>query len=336
MTSAEGGTVKVAADGAVLWSKPFGSLVSAAPDGGVLVAGSFEGDVDIDGVTLTAEGTHDVFVAKLDANGTVERLTQLGGAGDERVQSLAATPDGRAILSGAGLGTVALDEAHAIAWQKAFYGFVAADAAASVFVTGALTGSVDFGGGALASAGGADVFVVKLGAEGSHEWSRRYGDVRTQQEGQAIATDPEGNLVIGGVFDGSIDFGDGAHTVGACPSEVWCKQWGFVAKLDTNGETLFSHARGPMRAVAGVAATSTGAVFASGSLPGNVEPYRIPLLIALDEAGEKLWERMEWPETGLGAGRQVAVDGCDAVLWSVSARPELEDRERAYLAKLVD
>ncbi len=336
MTSLGGGTVKVAADGAVLWSKPFGSIVATAAEGGVLVAGSFEDSVDVDGATLTANGAHDVFVAKLSADGTLERLTQLGGAGDELVQSLAVTLDGRAIVSGAGLGTVALDAADGVAWQKSFYGYVATDAAANVFVTGALTGSVDFGGGALASAGGADVFVLKLDAEGSHEWSRRYGDVRTHQEGQAIATDAEGSLLIGGVFDGSIDFGDGAHSVGSCPSEVWCKQWGFVAKLDTNGDTLFSHVRGPMRALAGVAATSTGTVFASGSLPGNVEPYRIPLLLALDATGEKLWERMEWPETGLGSGRQVAVDGCDAVLWSVSARPELEGRELAYLAKLVE
>jgi hypothetical protein len=334
MTSAKGGTTKIGADGALLWSKSFGSLVAAA-DEGVVVAGNFEGSVDIDGTVLTSAGAHDVFIAKLGADGTVELVSQLGGSADERVLSLAATADGGAVLSGEGLGTVVLDGDHGMAWQKPFYGFVATDGT-NVFVTGALTGSADFGGGPLTSAGGADVFAVKLDAAGSHQWSRRYGDVGSQQQGQAIATDPDGNLLIGGVFDGSIDFGDGAHSVGSCPAEVWCKQWGFVAKLDSNGETLFSRTQGPMRALSGVAANSTGAIFASGSLPGNVEPYRIPLLIALDATGETRWERMEWPETGLGAGRQVAVDGCDAVLWSVSARPAIEERELAYLAKLAE
>jgi hypothetical protein len=61
----------------------------------------------------------------------------------------------------------------------------------------------------------------------------------------------------------------------------------------------------------------------------------MPRLVAFDAEGAKLWERAEWPEAGLGAGRQVAVDGCDAVLWSVTARPEIDSNERAYLAKLL-
>jgi hypothetical protein len=336
MTSAKGGTVKIGAGGAVLWSKPFGSLVAAAPEGGVFVAGHFEGTLDVDGMVLAATGANDVFVVKLDADGLVERTAVFGGAEDELVQSIAVAPDGRVLLSGSGLGTLSLGEDGTVGWQKALYGFVATDSNGNAFVTGALAGSVDFGDDTLTSAGGTDVFVTKLDAGGEHAWSRRYGDAGAHQEGQAISADPDGNVVIGGIFDGSIDFGAGAHAVGSCPSEVWCKQWGFVAKLDSNGETQFSRARGPVRALSGVATSSTGAVFASGALPGNVEPYRIPLLIALGSNGEKRWERQEWPEPGLGAGRQLAVDGCDALLWSLSARPAPEQRDLAYLAKIVN
>ena len=89
-----------------------------------------------------------------------------------------------------------------------------------------------------------------------------------------------------------------------------------------------------MRGMAGVVATLAGGVLVSGAQPGNVNPYRIPLLLSLDANGEKLWERSEWPETGLGSGRGVTVDSCGNALWSVSARPTLDAPEQAYLAKL--
>lgn len=38
-------------------------------------------------------------------------------------------------------------------------------------------GSVDFGGGALTSAGSNDIFAAKLtAADGAHVWSQRFGD----------------------------------------------------------------------------------------------------------------------------------------------------------------
>jgi len=90
-----------------------------------------------------------------------------------------------------------------------------------------------------------------------------------------------------------------------------------------------------MRALSGIQTTSTGTAIASGAMPGNVNPYRIPRLVGFDTDGTKLWERIEWPETGLGSGRQVAIDHSDAILWSVSARPEIGAGDRAYVAKFL-
>src|SRR5205814_612691 len=55
---------------------------------------------------------------------------------------------------------------------------VATDGAGNVYVTGyfsASTGGVDFGGGALNSAGSQDVFLVKYNSAGAWQWSRRFG-----------------------------------------------------------------------------------------------------------------------------------------------------------------
>ncbi len=51
---------------------------------------------------------------------------------------------------------------------------VATDASGNVFVTGRFFGTVDFGGGALVSAGNTDIFVAKYSPTGTHLWSQRF------------------------------------------------------------------------------------------------------------------------------------------------------------------
>ena len=334
MTKQTGGIAKFGADGSLLWSKSFGSLVAVDAADHVFVAGTFTGSLELDGTPVTASGDSDVFVAVLDVEGNVERSTVLGGTGAEAATSLAVSSDGRAVVSGAGLGTVALDPNGEVAWQKDYTGAVATDATGAVLVTGGFSGTTDFGGGELTSAGGSDVFVVKLGSDGSHVWSKRFGDAGDMQQGQAVAADPAGNVLVSGVFNGTLDFGTGVHTTHACPSEVWCSTWGFVAKLDADGNTAWSLDRGPMRAWNAIAAAASGAVLVSGTEPGNVNPFRRPLLLALDASGQSLWQRLEWPDTGLGSGRGVTVDACGGVLWSLTSRPSVQSNDQAYLAKL--
>jgi hypothetical protein len=335
LTTQGAGTRKVGSDGAVIWTKPYGSVVATDSDGDVIVSGTFSDTITLDGTTLAAAGGSDVFVARLDTNGNVERAVTLGGATDESVQSIAVDSAGRVVVSGPGLGTIALDANDAPAWHVDFYGYVATDSNNDVLVTGALTGSTDFGGGTLTSAGGKDVFVIKLDESGTHLFSQRYGDAGTAQEGQAITADSVGNILVSGVYDGRIDFGTGALGPASCPPEAWCNQSGFVVKLDATGTALWSVSRGPMRALDGIATAASGNVVVSGALPGDAAPpYRQPVLVALDGSGQKLWQKSEWPESGLGSGRGVAIDSCAAVLWSVSAKPNLGTNERAYLAKL--
>ncbi len=335
MTTLAGGTRKVGADGAVVWTKPWGTLVATDADGDVIVSGAFTGSITLDATALVSSGNSDVFVARLDTDGNVVRAVALGGEGDDTLQSIAVDQAGRVVVSGPGLGTVALDADDTPAWHVDFYGYVATDADNDVLVTGALTGSTDFGGGTLTSAGGKDVFVVKLDESGAHVFSHRYGDAGSAQEGQAISADADGNIVVAGVFDQSIDFGTGTLAPAKCPSEAWCAQSGFVAKLDASGNTLFSVTRGAMRALTGIANTAAGGFVVSGAGPADASPpFRMPVLSAFDGNGSTLWSKSEWPETGLGSGRGVAVDGCGSVLWSVSAKPSFDTNERAYLVKL--
>jgi hypothetical protein len=334
VTRADGGTAKLSASGELLFGKPYGTHVAVLANDDVVVAASFAGSVDIDGVRLDATLGRDVYVVRLDAAGVVKQRVVLGSAADDELVGLAADHSGRSVVSATNLGTTVLDAEGKTSWTRPLSGAVAVDPSDNVLVTGSFSGTQDFGGGALTSAGGLDVFVAKLGPEGEHLFSARYGDAGSQQLGKAIAADLQGNIWLSGVFDGSLDFGAGALSPARCPAEVWCQQSGFVAKLAANGAPLVSIARGPLRALSGIATDSAGNVFVSGASPGGVPSYRIPLLMKFDAEGEPLWERSEWPASGVGSGRQVAVDACGQVLWSLSVRPNLDAGEHAYLAKL--
>ncbi len=109
---------------------------------------------------------------------------------------------------------------------------VAVDAAGNIFVTGEITGPVDFGGGPIASPGvaGTSVFVAKLDPDGHILWSKAFGG---EGSGRGIAADHQGNVVVVGDFSGQLDFGGGplaASTSGGI----------FIAKLDGAGGHLWS------------------------------------------------------------------------------------------------
>src|SRR5207245_1125833 len=87
---------------------------------------------------------------------------------------------------------------------------VAMDGSGNVLVTGVFQGTVDFGGGPRASAGGMDIFVAKYaGASGAHMWSVSFGGAQ-DDFGQGIAVDGAGDVVVVGYFQGTVDLGRGA------------------------------------------------------------------------------------------------------------------------------
>jgi hypothetical protein len=327
-------TQKLDPNGTLLWSKSFGSLVATDRSGNAYVAGTLEGTLDIGKQLLRSNGGTDAYLIKLDPNGEVVHGVTLGGPDDDDVSSLAVDLDEDVVLSGNGLGTVKLDQDANMLWAKKFHGHVALDSESNTLLTGALTGTVDFGGGPLTSSGGADVFIAKLGPAGEHIFSLRFGDAAELQQGQAIAVDRWNDVIVGGIFEGAIDFGSGVLSLPRCPEEVWCRTAGFVAKFDRQGRLLWSLPLEPMRALQGVAADSLRNVILSGALPGGVPPYRIPLVSELDAEGVRLWRRTEWPKTGIGTGHHVAVDPCDNVYWSLSALPVLGSNEQPYVTKL--
>ena len=95
------------------------------------------------------------------------------------------------------------------------------DAEGNVVVTGHFSGTTDFGGGALTSAGLQDIFVAKyFGTTGSHAWSKRFGASNDSDSGVGVSVDGSGNTVVTGQFQGTVDFGAGS-IIGAGSGDIF-------------------------------------------------------------------------------------------------------------------
>jgi len=173
---------KFTSDGKLLWSKAFGSAESQLVDSitvdkadNIVATGTFFGDIDFGGGTLSSNGGVDIFAVKLNADGKHVWSKRFGDASHQWAAGVAVDPAGDVVLLG--------------------YFF----------------SSIDLGGGVLQSAGFHDVFVAKLSAAGKHLWSKRYGDSDAQYAA-AVAVDPAGDIVISGNFKGTMHFGPTSHS----------------------------------------------------------------------------------------------------------------------------
>jgi hypothetical protein len=247
VTSAGGSDILLAkynASGQLVFGKRFGDGSSQIPrgiavdaGGHSIVVGSFEGTVDFGGGPLAALGGTDAFIAKFDAAGGHVFSKRLGGA----------LPD----------------DASA----------VAVDASGNILLAGHFEGAVDFGGGPLTSANGADVFVVKLSSSGAHVWSKSAGgDGETFCD---IAAGPSGEVIAGGYSQSAVDFG-GGPLVSAGSFDI------FIGKLDAAGGHVWSYRFGDAAAQLGlsVAVNGNGNAAITGRFKGAADFGLGPLVSA--------------------------------------------------------
>ena len=173
--------------GATVASVPLGGgdndaayAVTTDAAGNVYVAGQLTAPIDLGGGALSVFGMSDVYVAKFDSSGKHLWSKSFGGTGTESIKGLRVDRSGKlwaagsfrnsvdfggGALNAAGFSDVFLlalgtaDGAYLSAYR---YGgandenviALAIDSTGAPILTGAFTGTVDFGGGTLMSAGG--------------------------------------------------------------------------------------------------------------------------------------------------------------------------------------
>jgi hypothetical protein len=334
-----------------LWSKRFGDASSqfaraVAVDtlGNSIVTGYFYGAVDFGGGALTSEGAYDIFLAKLAPTGAHVWSKRFGDASEQTVQGVAVDQAGNVYIAGYFEGTVdfgggALTSAGlrdvfvakfepdgSCIWSKRFgdtnyqaANALALDSFGNVVIAGGLMGTVDFGGGALTSAGGWDIFAAKLDPGGNHVWSKRFGD-GLNQYATAVAGDGSGNAFVAGYFRGAMDFGGGNTLTSAGEEDI------FIAKFASGGGYEWSKRFGDAStdqqawgvAVDGfdnaiVVGHFTGAVdFGGGALP-NAGSNTDIFVAKFGSDGAHVWSK-SFGDIYAQSASAVAVDPSDNVL----------------------
>lgn len=174
-------------------------VLDQAGSGAVFTTGTFEGTGDFDpgaGVfNLTAAGSRDIYISKLDSSGNFIWAKAMGGTGSDIGNS------------------------------------IAVDSLGNVYTTGEFAGTGDFDPGAgvynLTSAGSADAFLSALDSSGNFVWAKVVGGT-SSDVGAAVALNPvgNGNLHLGG------NFLSPTITLGSTTLIISSARDFFIAKLD--------------------------------------------------------------------------------------------------------
>jgi hypothetical protein len=198
-----------------------GGLLAA--DDGVYVAGSFQGHLDIDGLTLDSvvnpgsppdnmyfdqhgKPSTDVFLLKLTSSGAVSWLRSFGGVAEQACTKLLRGPDG------------------------------------SLVMVGHFSGRIALGSHTLTSSGGStreDMFVATLDASGEPLSARQAPAFGVMSD---VVFDSRGNLIFGGFQGGSISVQGMDTPLGG----------GFIAEQDPAGAWLWASSTGADSTAPGV------------------------------------------------------------------------------------
>lgn len=209
--------------GATTWSKSVANTTSevptlaAMPDGGVVVAASFDMTATISNGTVMNAGLHDIFLGRYTADGSEVWARRLGDAEEQLVHAVAVDPASNVYITGEFKGQLALgsacgtvvastsfsngflaqfDGGGACLWVKRFganaYGSSLSADAGGVAIGGAFTGPASFGTTMLDSPTQA-LFVARLTAIGDESFATTFAGVDVQ-----VLSDPTTSHVFYG------------------------------------------------------------------------------------------------------------------------------------------
>ena len=238
---------------------------------------------------------------------------------------------------------VKLDGAGGHIWSRGIGGSpatvtgVAADSAGNVGVVGYFTGTISLDEPLVSN--GQDAFVIKFDAGGTTLWTSHFGDEKFQGA-DAVAFDSAGNMIVGGITQGTVDFGGGPiePTGGVNQSDA------FVAKFDAEGGHVWAVRFGVANTIA-TASMPNGdvvALFDTGpgaSVGGDVLPNAGGVDVALarldGDTGGHIWSE-SWGNAGTDAAIALAVDATGNIAIAGSYRDGTLDLGGATLPRATD
>lgn len=129
---------------------------------------------------------------------------------------------------------------------------IALDQDGNVITTGRIDGNVtctlpgEEGAFNLTTVGIQDVFIQKLGPDGSHIWTKHCGGSGTAV-GQGVKTDDSGNIIVMGNFSGTVDFDPGTGVFNMTNNgNAYIGTATFILKLNADGNFLWAKQTEPV------------------------------------------------------------------------------------------
>lgn len=265
-----------------------GVAIAAAPNGDIVMTGTFTGTMTLGGPTITSAGGRNTWVARYRADGTHLWSIRLGDGAAIAVKAVAVEGNGDVYVAGNALGSVSFGGGvrtgtfsgflvklsggdGAYRWDRVFgVGFadgVAILDASNIAVCGAFLGTVDFGGGPRTStpANGFDNFVATYSTDfGAHMWSTVLMTSGSNEGACGLAA-VGGDVVVTAGFDGTA-------MLGGSPLTAQGSEDIYVARYrGTNGAHVWSMRQGGSGAAySGVIATDGSHLFVGGEFSGTV------------------------------------------------------------------
>ncbi len=266
-----------------------GNSISVDLNGDIYSTGYFSGTIDIDPglgtLNFTSAGSTDIYIQKLDSAGNLIWAKQIGGTYYEGGGSILTDSSSNLYIAGSFGGVVdfnpgvginnlyalswsdmyilKLDSASNFIWVKQLKGnsddiiYSIANFGNAIYTAGSFQGTTDFDPGIgtenLTSLGGNDIFIQKLDTAGNFIWVKRMGGI-SDEEGNSITTDINGNIYIIGNFNDTVDFNPGSGINNLTSAGYYDV---FIQKLDSAGNLLWVKQMGSANNDFGLAITTS-------------------------------------------------------------------------------
>jgi len=305
--------IKLNSEGEFLWGKTFGGQdyvrsygATFDENGNVLLVGAFKGTCDFDPSNnqyeLTSAGNEDIFIQKLDINGSFLWAKHFGSNEIDNGLSIATDENNNVFTTGffvnsvdfdPGIGSniistngssnsfiLKLDSNGEFVWVKQIEGAssckgysIHVDKDGNLLSTGLLQATADFDPSIdnynLTSSGSQDIYIQKLNNDGDFLWAKQIGDF-SNDEGYSVTSDLAGNIYVSGHFYGTVNFDSEENTVSLTSNGSLDV---FILKLKSEGQFIWARNVGGPNSdhSKSISVNNYGHIFITGFFSENID-----------------------------------------------------------------
>lgn len=305
--------------------------------GNIYLTGSFSGTANFGDYSLSNNGNPDVFVAKLNNQGSWLWAQQAGGSEWDESYGIAVDDQGNGYITGcyravASFGNNTMESVNYTydvfvakinssgEWVWATEGGgteydigydIALGDPGYAYITGSFEGSANFGPNTINSYGAnPDIFVCRITSNGSWIWAEHAGSTG-YDNGIALTSDNDGNSYVTGFFSGTASFG--AHSMSTAGANQT-----FVAKINNDAVWQWTQQPGGLSSGGAndIIRNADGEIYITGTFAGNAIFGSVELTGAggtdvyaakMDNSGNWLWGQ-KGGGTGEDVGWGIAVN----------------------------